>query len=75
MHDILIEFLIDVAKGEQSIKISYSKEKKKRIMKGGEFLNSYKHVNIHSNLYIHAIYFKKINVLSSSKRERLLTPE
>ena len=36
MHVILIEFLIDVAKGEQSIKISYSKGMKKRIMKGGE---------------------------------------
>ena len=36
MRDILIEFLIDVAKGEQSIKISYSKGKKERIMKGGE---------------------------------------
>ena len=33
MHVILIEFLIDVAKGEQSIKISYLKGKKERIMK------------------------------------------
>ena len=75
MHDIYIEFLIDIAKGEQSIKIPYLKGKKERIMKGGELWSSYIHVNIHSNLYIHAIYFKKINVLSSSKRGRLLTPE
>ena len=34
MHDI--EFLIDIAKGEQSIKISYLKGKKERIMKGRE---------------------------------------
>ena len=32
---------------------------KERIMKGGELWNSLKHVNIHSNLYIHAIYFKR----------------
>ena len=35
MHDIYIEFLIDIAKGEQSIKIPYLKGKKERIKERG----------------------------------------
>ena len=38
MHDILIEFLIDIAKGEQSIKISYLKGKKERIEERGRIM-------------------------------------
>ena len=38
MHDIFIEFLIDIAKGEQSIKISYLKGKKERIEERGRFM-------------------------------------
>ena len=68
MHDILIKFLIDIAKGEQSIKIPYLKGKKERIK---ELRSLYKHVNTHSiSLYMQ--FIKMINVLSSSKRERLL---
>ena len=35
MHDIYIEFLINIAKGEQSIKIPYPKGKKERIKERG----------------------------------------
>ena len=38
MHDIYIEFLIDIAKGEQSIKIPYLKGKKERIEERGRIM-------------------------------------
>ena len=38
MHDIYIEFLIDIAKGEQSIKIPYLKGKKERIEERGKIM-------------------------------------
>ena len=38
MHDIYIEFLIDIAKGEQSIKIPFLKGKKERIEERGRFM-------------------------------------
>ena len=78
MHDIFIEFLIDIAKGEQSIKIPYLKGKKERIKERGrimKFIQACQHSFKSLHTYNLFKKKKKINVLSSSKRGRLLTPE
>ena len=40
MHNIYIEFLINIAKGEQSIKVPYLKEEKERIKERGRIMKS-----------------------------------